>query len=546
MNHTHQNLTTTTKIIAVLILITNISFALWYIFYGYQAFFHSDSATKILLAREIVESGMFFPPEWNYANHDLFVFFGQLFVIPLLSFIPAGYTAHAISGAIVYALILHSTWLFSGIINTNTTQKILVLAAISTGISGLLAENLFGQASYGASIILLLYVLFFIIQYRTITNHKKYFYVTGIITVTTLLFWSNPARGVIYIGIPLLGALTWLSLTINKEHLKTNIKIMMFVLIGITIGTLLHYDSISSTNNIMGAGNPRWLSFESSLNNLSLTLKGVMAILGSNPNVNGNLISINGVYESIRLLLALALIFLITHNAIKETENESPNIKFISIFTIISLLLALFFHVFTTIPDMSNPIQSSRYLIPSIFIGLIFLISSRLNFREKPIYSLGIVISTLILAASAYPTLKMSNLNSLTNLNHSQINELIENRIDLISFLKENNLGYGYSGYWNSGAYSVLSDEKVRIRQINIENGVPMPMKWLGSNRWYNPENWEGITFLLLHINEASLLDWSKLESFGLTPIKTLEFNDNKIFIFNENIASKIPGWYIH
>jgi hypothetical protein len=65
--------------VALLILVVNFLLLSWYIFFGYQTNFHSDSAAKVLLAREIVEMGDYFPDAWNYVNGDLFVLFGQTF-----------------------------------------------------------------------------------------------------------------------------------------------------------------------------------------------------------------------------------------------------------------------------------------------------------------------------------------------------------------------------------------------------------------------------------------------------------------------------------
>jgi 4-amino-4-deoxy-L-arabinose transferase-like glycosyltransferase len=50
---------------ALVLLFINLAFLCWYLFVGYQASFHSDSASKVLLAREIVEMGDYFPNDWN-------------------------------------------------------------------------------------------------------------------------------------------------------------------------------------------------------------------------------------------------------------------------------------------------------------------------------------------------------------------------------------------------------------------------------------------------------------------------------------------------
>lgn len=110
-----QDLLKIADILMFALLLANIAFLFWYVFVGYQTNFHSDSAAKALLAREIYETKSYFPKEWNHVNSDLFVVFGHLFIIPLLAFMPAGFTAHAISGAIFSCLILHGVWLITGL-----------------------------------------------------------------------------------------------------------------------------------------------------------------------------------------------------------------------------------------------------------------------------------------------------------------------------------------------------------------------------------------------------------------------------------------------
>jgi len=72
--------------LALLFLTCNFLLLCWYLFVVYKTGFHSDSAAKVLLAREIVETGQYFPRDWNFVNGDLFVLFGHTFIIPLLAF----------------------------------------------------------------------------------------------------------------------------------------------------------------------------------------------------------------------------------------------------------------------------------------------------------------------------------------------------------------------------------------------------------------------------------------------------------------------------
>jgi hypothetical protein len=47
--------------VSALLLAINASFLTWYVFKGYRDYFHSDSAAKVLLANEIVNTKKCFP-----------------------------------------------------------------------------------------------------------------------------------------------------------------------------------------------------------------------------------------------------------------------------------------------------------------------------------------------------------------------------------------------------------------------------------------------------------------------------------------------------
>ena len=69
--------------LALLLLTGNLMLLCWYLFVGYQSNFHSDSAVNVLLARETVETGQYFPRDWNYVKADS--------IAVLHSFRPAGF-----------------------------------------------------------------------------------------------------------------------------------------------------------------------------------------------------------------------------------------------------------------------------------------------------------------------------------------------------------------------------------------------------------------------------------------------------------------------
>jgi hypothetical protein len=522
------------------ILFINLALLAWYVFFGYQQLFHSDSAAKVLLAREIFDTGNFFPRDWNYVNSDLFIIFGHIFIIPLLFFMPAGFWAHAISGIIFSLLILHSIWLVTGLSEISKNRRIAVVAVFAAGISGFMSENLFGQVSYGVVILFCCYILYVTSKYLSAADKKGALWALLLVTIMLLVYWANPKRALISYSLPLFFACLWVSLYSATEDRKRCLYLIGYSLVGAALGIGLHFITIQDLNNVTGAANARWLSFENVNRNISLTFKGVYAQLGGLTIADAPLFSTLGLYSGIRFGIATLIMVLVPIALVRGLLAQSARVKLIATFAFIALTLSIFLQITTSLPDMSDPIQSSRYLVPGIVLGLIVLLTAPFNWSIKPpVFSSSLFLIVTVLISCGYLSYRFGGLNSQIL---AQPLQLLPKRGDLINVLRANNLQYGYASYWNSGSISVQSDGLVKVRPVHM-HGVPTPFRHLSSNSWYRPEAWDGKTFLLVHNSELAKLDFNKLSQFGVSPIEKINATEFTIFVFPENIATKLPGW---
>lgn len=528
-------------VLMLLLVTVNVIFLCGYVFGDYRNYFHSDSAAKVLIAREIFDTGNFFPKDWNYVNGDLFVIFGHLFVIPLLAFMPAGFTAHSISGVIFAVLILHGIWLITSLANLPTWRRLAVVAVVASGISGFMAENLFGQVSYGVVIFFCCYLVYISSNYIFSEGAQQQKWAVLFVGLVLLVYWANPKRAIVTYSLPLIGSLAWLIFLSDAPDRRKLFILIGLSLVGAAGGSILHATTIAGVNNILGAANARWLSYELVLRNITLTLKGVYAQLGGLPLADASLFSRDGLYAGMRFGVASLAIFLTPIALRRAVNNGNKGLQLLALFAAFSLLLALLLQITTSIPDMSDPIQSSRYLVPGVMLCLIVLLMAEMKWSRPPILLMMVTAVTVALVSSAYSTYRLSTLNSEKIL--AQPGQVNPDREKLIALLAEKNLQYGYATYWNAGVLSVISNEKSRVRQIQIQNGLPMPMRHLSSNRWYQSSSWQGRTFLLLQENEATLVDWKKMAQLGMTPVAQYKSSGFLIFVFEENIARFLPGW---
>lgn len=530
---------------ALIFLSINVCFLIWYIFIGYQAGFHSDSAAKVLLAREIVETGQYFPRDWNYVNGDLFVIFGHLFIIPLLALMPAGFTAHAISGFISAGLILSSIWFLTGVTEVGIVRRIFIVAIVAAGISGFMAENLYGQVSYGAVIYLTCYIIFFSYQFIKTNGIRKKIFGVALFFTLMLVFWANPKRAIVSYGLPLVTAVAWYWLKLDMAKSKGNEKIfwlLIFIMFSsLAVGMVLHEVTIAGVNNIQGAGHARWLPFDLMLRNTTLTLKGYLAIFGGLPPAEGIVVSKTGIFEAGRLVAALTLLILMPVMLVKALQRKQGGDLFLGLFVLVQFAAVFFLQVTTTVPDMSDPIQSSRYLVPALLLLMVVVLTQRLDWENAPVTGIATVLVAACFVTSSYPAFVKSGPGSQTTWGmEGQHNSYLQG---LSNFLVKNRLHYGYASYWNAGVLSVISDEKLLVRQISIDRGLPVPMKHLSSNRWYRASAWQGESFLLMTQQESGLLDWAQISSYLGKPVRELSYENFKVFVFDSNIAKSLPGW---
>jgi hypothetical protein len=530
---------------ALTFLSINVCFLTWYIFIGYQAGFHSDSAAKVLLAREIFDTGQYFPRDWNYVNGDLFVIFGHLFIIPLLALMPAGFTAHAVSGSISAGLILSGIWFLTGVTDAGIVRRFFIVAIVAAGISDFMAENLYGQVSYGTVTYLTCYIIFFSYQFIKTTGVRKTNYGIALFLTLILVFWANPQRAIVSYGLPLVVAVAWYWSKIDtaKANRDNNpfFLIIFIIFSSLAIGTVLHEMTIAGVNNTQGAGHARWLPFDLIIRNITLTLKGYLSIFGGLPPVEGVVVSNTGIYEAGRLVAAIALLVLMPIMLMKALQKRQSGDLFLGIFVLIQFAAVLFLQLTTTVPDMSNPIQSSRYFVPALLLLMIVVLTQRIDWKNSSITGAATVLVAAFFVTSPYFAFVKPGSDSPYSWGMPGQHRSFFREIS--NFLVKNGLHYGYSSYWNSGVLSVVSDEKLLVRQVSIDRGLPIPMKHLSSDGWYRAGAWQGESFLLLTEEESGLLDWAQIYSYAGKPVRELSYENVRIFVFNSNIAKSLPAW---
>lgn len=525
---------------------------LYYLFKGYIPEFHTDSAFKNLLAGEIVRQGSYFPSDWNYVNGDLWVLFGQIFIIPLLPFFKNSYTLHAISGLMSSVIVLASLWCVSGMVMRTGWMRLLTVTIFAGGVSWVMAENLFGQVSYGNVLYVSAFMLYFGWRWLECTTRRAMIgWAAALVALSTLAFWGNPQRAVAYDLAPMFAAiaawclartdlLTWhpgarrWKLTRPSQRV---IGLVMLVCVSALLGTILHSVSLALVHSADGAGSTRWLTFATFKDNLWFTFEGILGMFGALPTPGASLTSLGGSYEAVRLLAVLTMLALLPLACCAFLRDARPGARMLAAFTASGLCIFIFLQITTTTPDMSGPVISSRYMLPSLVLGVVLL----LGYAE----SKGLRSPTGVAAWAVILVLSSSLVHPGNSFSRLYRGTPASTHMQAVEALRSKGLEYGYATYWNSGVITVLSGEDVRVRQIEFSHGMPVPRLHLASRNWFRSEAWAGKSFLLLTRDEAAQMDRSEIFSFTGQPLEEFTVGDFIVLVFKENLASTLPGWDI-
>jgi hypothetical protein len=261
----------------------------------------------------------------------------------------------------------------------------------------------------------------------------------------------------------------------------------------------------------------------------------MLEIFGGTLPAEGGVMTVGGAYMALRFVAAVVMIALIPIAILRALRHGSESRKFVGAFAGSSMALFLFIHLTTTTPDMSDPLSSARYLVPSLVLCMILVVAVLGDVESSPLLRTLTVGLAVVLA--------LAPISPQHSFNRIWKGGAADSRMDLVRLLEKEGLHYGYATYWNAGALSVLSDQRVLVRQIIFsEIGLPKPMRHLNSNRWYRREAWTGRSFLMLTKDEWSRVDMPRLVSLVGSPERELLWGNFRIVVFAENLA-ELPGW---
>ena len=525
----------------------NLLLLAYYVVYDYQLAVHADSAVMNTLAQEIHDSGQFFPRGWNYANGDLWVLGTHTVIVALLAVLPNTFALHAASGLVTAAMVLGAAWWCGAVLGQSRPARLLALAVLAGGISVNMAENLYGQAAYG--MLFAQACLLACSGWRLLHSDGAARWRWGALfaLLVVLVFWSNPSRAAVYYGLPLIAAtvaLRYLPRLRGDGHgvpSRRAAAMLATLLAALAGGALLHGHYVKLVGS-SGLAPAAWLGFDGMVRNALGTLRGLLSLFGGLPPEGAPVIKAAGVWQALRLLAALAMLGLLPWALRRAFDTPwRPARLFFAVYVLVSLSINLLVAVCTTLPDMAAPEASVRYLVPSLLCALVLLAGVAVDdFHWRGAAPALAVAALAVMALSARPAYQVEHapgyFPEAGMAAYSPYHQFAE-------FLARENLHYGYTTFWHAGRLTLLSDGKVKVRQISLDNGLPVPVRHLSSDRWYDAAAWTGPTFLMLRAEEVAATDWAQVERLAGKPTRVIDHRGWKIYCYPDNLAAHLPFW---
>ena len=537
-----------------------------------KAFFHSDSAFYVQLALEQLKSGKLFPPGMCYST-VLFVRSPNLILLPILKVIKDWMLARELMVIVMWVLLLLAVlYCFLPKKNRNIAAAVIACMLLMNPYQTLDVANettdmLFFQGAYLTiffDVVIALGVIHRIIllDRKDKTAYKAFLMILlGIVLFFPLL---GSVRMDMILTLPLAATIVIFyflesdqkvsEVLKNKRCIIAVIVIMLAVVAGFLcyrrLGAM-YWSESKGTYLKMDKYTGLWYSIGQFVNNLTI-------IFG---NVEGAVfLSFPGLSKFINYFYALVLVFVIpTAALVRFPKHENRFTRFLILYTWISNLAVA--GVFIACNQWAP-----RYLL-TIYLDDILLFAVLLSEYMKKREFLTALCAGLIVAlyCSVCHVYFWGHYKDKIGTDPSK---------ELISFLEENDLHYGYASFWNASVNTVLSGGEVEILPLwdYAANGSQRQAynpsdyrSWLNNENWYDPATHPGKSFMLLKNNadedEAARAEWIEKngddpnnpwvdttppetireEFYRLNP-ETLTCGDYTIVVFEDNQAMRSLG----
>ncbi len=500
-----------------------------------EGYIHSDCVDTLTWANATVESGQLFSSTFCY---PYLLPFGSTFLmypfVAIFGFTMFAYRLAMLVFMIVFALAIY--FCARGLGWSRNTGLIAVsVEFIIVSSSGKLRELFWEHIihySLGAflAFVLMAFMFYFINNYKknkySFKNSKKTV-VFGVLValwaffsafdgLTTLTLSTLPVLGAILLSIVFDTKNNIISKA-NKDMIVSFVIILVATVLGCGVLALITKDIDAgygnAYSNIVEGG--EWS------NNALRFLEQWTTLLGADYEAGSAITSFKNILAAIKMAGSLVLFFTPVYAIFIYKRVVRSERTFIIFHWLMSGFI-LYGYVFGSLSSVNwrlSPIICSAIIVNIIVWKYLW---STVNLkRSAVIVSLLVVLSGVVTFGQIWA---MPADYGRDNDQHQ-----------VVKYLEENGLNYGYATYWNANILTLISSSKVKVRDINLDNDQPVK-GWLNTDKaWYDAQPNQDKYFVLLTNSEYDD-KVSKNHSILDNTSETLRYGNWVILVKDNNI----------
>jgi len=524
------------RLLSALLILTGFICILYYIVGPAKGYFHSDSTDTLYWAYTSVESGLPVNPDFGYAA--ILPFGSQLWLVPLISIFGMTYSVY-VTGMIIFALVYFASLIFlSEKLGLNGGWRMIFVTGMLFLLSGSdkLREMMWGHAIYYS-----LSILFFVFGSALILSYireKAGLATMILLSILTAGVATDNAQMISLYFVPLLGAAALerffsSEAGLREQFTKRTFSLAVIMISMTTIGLGILY--VITDFGEIGAGYAQAYSTfsgpETWLTNISGLIPNLMSLFGIAIEAGTSIVSVDTISTMIKLsgLLIILITPIVMFKVYRKINNFA--LKFMLWAHALTSLIIIFLVTigalgnvnWRLIPMLGTAVSATILSIKWIFDEkeendntskeasvkgskpsrkpiLWFLSSVRKRFA-------AVCLAMLILnvALTAQGIFRMPGDYARDNKVHM-----------LTAFLEEHQLEYGFADFWHAQAITVLSDNEVRTRCIEITTDGIKTRTYQNDRKWFDDQPGVDRYFLLLTKSEYGgitlLPKWTTLE----------------------------------
>ena len=500
-----------------------------------EGYIHSDCVDTLTWANATVESGQLFSSTFCY---PYLLPFGSTFLmypfVAIFGFTMFAYRLAMLVFMIVFALAIY--FCARGLGWSRNTGLIAVSVEFIIVSSSVKLRELFWEHiihySLGAflAFVLMAFMFYFINNYKknkySFKNSKKTV-VFGVLValwaffsafdgLTTLTLSTLPVLGAILLSIVFDTKNNIISKA-NKDMIVSFVIILVATVLGCGVLALITKDIDAgygyAYSNIVEGG--EWS------NNALRFLEQWTTLLGADYEAGSAITSFKNILAAIKMAGSLVLFFTPVYAIFIYKRVVRSERSFIIFHWLMSGFI-LYGYVFGSLSSVIwrlSPIICSAIIVNIIVWKYLW---STVNLkRSAVIVSLLVVLSGVVTFGQIWA---MPADYGRDNDQHQ-----------VVKYLEENGLNYGYATYWNANILTLISSSKVKVRDINLDNDQPVK-GWLNTDKaWYDAQPNQDKYFVLLTNSEYDD-KVSKNHSILDNTSETLRYGNWVILVKDNNI----------